>query len=835
MARGTLRIYMGAAPGVGTTFAMLAEGQRRARRGTRVVIGMADIRDRPRTADLLAGLERVAPRHLCASDGASVDALDVERILSRMPAVVLVDDLAARGASTGVTAGRWEDVEPLLASGADVIATIRISQIESLGDVVARITGEVETQTVPDSFVRAADQIELVDMTPEALRRRLAHGNIVAPEHVDATIQRLYRPGTLSALRELALLWVADRVEEPLLRYMDAHDISGWWETGERVIVAMTGAVGNDTVIRRAARIARRAHGELVGVHVTARGGLAEVTDSGLSDHRQLLIRLGGRYHEVVGDDVGSSLVAFAHAERATQLVIGASRRSRWDEVRRGSIVSQIARELRDADMHVIAAPGPPQPRPVVARGGRRVSRARSRSGWIIALIGLPLLTLVGVTARNQAGQSGPLLAYLLLVAVVAAIGGALPGTATALVASLLANWYFTPPLHRLAVEKTEDLVALVVFVSVAALIAGLVGVIARRTGEAERARAESEALARTTGALVGEQEPLPTLLAQLRSTFALDAAAILVRDDRGGGTTWRLEGAVGTPVPASPDDGESIAIDPTTSLVLVGATLGADDRRLLSAFAAQLGAALAGRALQAEAAQATLLTQANNLRDAMLQSVSHDLRTPLASIKASVTSMLQSDVSFSPDEQLDLLVTIDEESDRLNRVVANLLDMSRLQANTLEPLHVATEIDDIVAGALASVAAPADRVIVDVDALLPAVWADPGLLERALANLVANALVWSPPHEPVRVRATAHGGHVAILIADRGPGIPRDQLARVFEPFQRLGDRSSQAGVGLGLAVARGFVRAMGGELELDDTPGGGLSAIVLLPVVQP
>src|SRR5439155_5846230 len=214
---------------------------------------------------------------------------------------------------------------------------------------------------------------------------------------------------------------------------------------------------------------------------------------------------------------------------------------------------------------------------------------------------------------------------------------------------------------------------------------------------------------------------------------------------------------------------------------VLVGATLGADDRRLLSAFAAQLGAALAGRALQAEAAQATLLTQANNLRDAMLQSVSHDLRTPLASIKASVTSMLQSDVSFSPDEQLDLLVTIDEESDRLNRVVANLLDMSRLQANTLEPLHVATEIDDIVAGALASVAAPADRVIVDVDALLPAVWADPGLLERALANLVANALVWSPPHEPVRVRATAHGGHVAILIADRGPGIPRDQLARVF------------------------------------------------------
>lgn len=754
--------------------------------------------------------------------------------MARLPTVVLVDDLAARGATAGPTAGRWEDVEPLLAAGADVIATIRIAQIESLGDVVARITGLVETETVPDAFVRSAEQIELIDMTPEALRRRLAHGNIVAPERVDAAIQRLYRPGTLSALRELALLWVADRVEESLLHYMDAHDISGSWETRERVIVAMTGAVGNDTVIRRAARLARRNHGELVGVHITARGGLAEVTDSRLTDHRELLIRLGGRYHEVVGDDIASSLVAFAHAERATQLVLGASRRSRWDEMRRGSIVSRIARELRDADVHVIAASGPPQTRPMLARRGRRVSRTRSLSGWIVAVVGLPVLTLVGVGARDHVGQSGPLLAYLLLVAVVAAIGGALPGVATAIAASLLANWYFTPPLHRWAVAATEDLVALVVFISVATLIAGLVGTVARRTAEAERARAESEALARTTGALVGEQEPLLSLLAQLRSTFALDAAAILVRADLNVGTPWRLETAVGAPVPASPDDGDSIAIDARTSLVLVGAMLGADDRRLLSAFAAQLGAALAGRALQAEAAQATLLAQANNLRAAMLQSVSHDLRTPLASIKASVTSLLQSDVSFSPDEQVDLLVTIDEESDRLNRVVANLLDMSRLQANALEPSRIATEVDDVVAASLASIAAPADRVVVDVDALVPAVWADPGLLERALANLVANALVWSPPDEPVRVRASEHGGHVAISIADRGPGIPSDQLARVFEPFQRLGDRSSQAGVGLGLAVARGFVRAMGGELELDDTPGGGLSAIVLLPVVQ-
>jgi two-component system sensor histidine kinase KdpD len=364
----------------------------------------------------------------------------------------------------------------------------------------------------------------------------------------------------------------------------------------------------------------------------------------------------------------------------------------------------------------------------------------------------------------------------------------------------------------------------LIAFVSVAALIATLVGAVGRRTAEAERARAEAEALARATGTLVGDADPLPGLLAHIRATFGAEDAALHLRTH----DAWRVDASTGDRDVSALDTEEVITVGDDARLVLYGVTLSADDRRLLSVLAAQLGSALSGRALQHEAAQASLLADANELRTAMLQSVSHDLRTPLASIKASVTSLLQRDVHFTEADQQDFLETIDEESDRLDRVVGNLLDMSRLQANALEPTLMAVEVDDVVGAALVAIAAPASRVQLAIRDALPAVLADPVLLERAVANLIANALVWSPPTEPVRVSAAAVGTRVVMRIADRGPGIAPAERERVFEPFQRLGDRSSQAGVGLGLAVARGFVLAVGGTIELDDTPGGGLTVVL-------
>lgn len=825
MDRGVVRVYLGAVPGVGTTFAMLAEGRRRAERGADVVVAAVDTRGRGRTAALLEGIEQ-----LPAGPGG---AIDLPAVLARRPRVVLVDDLAARGGPDGAEGGRWRDVERLAEAGIDVVSTLWVGHIESQRDVVERITGVAQTVAIPDAFLARVEQVELVDMTPEAVRRRLAHGNIYAPDQLDPAVLDLYRPGTLTALRQLSLLWVASRIDEPLLEYLDAHEIADRWETRERVVVAVTGAPGNDSVLRRAARIARRSNGELIGVHVTARGGAAEAADDGLAERRELLARMGGRYHEVVGDDVAEALVKFARAERATQLVMGASKRSRWVEARHGSVVNTITRELRDTDLHIIASASAP---------AGLLPRARpsgiARHHWwagVLVLAGLPLAVTVGLMFDEHTLQAGPILALLAVVALGAAVGGRVVGLAGAVGASVLANWYFVSPRHTFRIASSEGAVAFVLFVVVATLIATVGDALGRRTSEAARARAEAEALARTTATLIGEHEPLQGLLSQVRATFGQSAVALLTRSGTDGAPGWQVEAASGAPEPTRPEDGDSVDIGDRARLVLVGPALGADDLRLLGAFGAQLATALANRELHAQAATAELYAEASNLRAAMLQSVSHDLRTPLASIKASITSLLQRDVAFSESDRRDLMETIDEETDRLDRVVGNLLDMSRLQANALEPRREAVDLVDVVAGALASVAAPSERVLVDLPAELPPVLADDGLLERALANLLANALAWSPPDHAVRVDAHVSAGRVVLRLADRGPGIPADARAAVFQPFQRLGDRSRQAGVGLGLAVAKGFVDAMGGDLELDDTPGGGLSVFVSLPKAEP
>ena len=821
MGRGIVRVYLGAAPGVGTTFAMLLEGQRRAARGSDVVVGVVDTHGRKRTAALVESFEVIPLID---------DTLQVDAIIARAPRVVLVDDLAGPDSANHDLGGRWRDVDRLADAGVDVISTLWVGNIDSQRDVIERVTGRTQRASVPDAFLSHVDQIELVDMTPEALTRRLAHGNIYDPDDIDADILDLFRPGTLTALRQLSLQWLAARIDEPLRAYLDAHGIAEQWETRERVVVAVTGAPGNDAAIRRAARLARRNNGELIGVHVVARDGDSESQDDALGSRRDLLVGLGGRYHEVVGDDIARTLLAFTQTERATQLVIGASRYSRRIGWRSGSVVNTITRELRDTDLHIIAPSNSHAAHASPIAIARRVSARRERGGWLLAAIALPLVVAATVASEGHVSQTGPLLALLSIVAVAAAVGGARVGLATALAGAVLANWYFTPPKKTLRVARVGDLIALIVFAAVAALIATLVGALARRTNEAKHARVEAEALARSTGTLLGEHDPLAGLLAQMRSTFVLDAVAVLEPD----GSGWRVEASAGAPVPISPGDGEAIELNASARLVLVGPTLGVEDLRLLRALTGQLGAALANRGLQQQAAQAQLFAEATNLRTAMLQSVSHDLRTPLASIKASVSSLLHHDVTFNDADRHDLLETIDEETDRLDHVVANLLDMSRLQANALTPDLVVVDIEDAIGAALAAIAAPTDAVVVQLPRDLPAVNADPVLLERALSNLLSNALAWTPDHEPVRVDARCSGNLVIVRIADRGPGIPQEQRTAVFEPFQRLGDRSRQAGVGLGLAVAKGFVEAMGGELTLDDTPGGGTSAFVALSRVE-
>jgi two-component system sensor histidine kinase KdpD len=824
MSRGTLRVYLGAAPGVGKTFAMLNEGRRRHARGTDVVVGLVETHGRALTQAQIGDLE-IVPRARVGYRGAEFEEMDVAAVIARRPAVALVDELAHTNIPGSKHEKRFQDVDDILDAGIDVISTVNIQHLESLNDVVERITGIVQRETVPDSVVRAADQIELVDMSPEALRRRMAHGNIYDPAKIDAALANYFRPGNLAALRELALLWVADRVEDSLQQYMLDHGITRPWETRERVVVAMSGAPGGDALIRRASRMAQRTKGELLGVHVRNDDGLAGPAPSLLAEHRVVLNELGGAYHEVVAAHPTDGLLGFARAEHATQLVLGHSQRSWWSHLARGSVINRVIRQSGDIDVHVISTQtgGSTESRLFEAKLGAvwGLPRRRQLVGWLMAAVGLPVLTVLLTQLRGQVTLPGDMLLYLALVVGVSTAGGSWPGLAAAVAADLLANWFFIPPVHTFTIGATDNVVALVVFLAVTAVISWLVGYAARRSVEAARGRAEAATLVRLAGALLSDQDPMAEVMSQLRAAFGLKGVSLLRRD---ASRSWLVVAAAGEQAPEVPDQAsDTVALDADTMLALAGPDLSGDDRRVLGAFTDQLAIALHGRALQADAARAGALDQANELRTALLRAVSHDLRTPLASIKASVTNLLADDIDLGPAATQELLATIDGEADRLNNLIGNLLDMSRLQSGTFELVTRDVGVDEIVAQTLASVGERGECVVAEVPEDLPRIHTDAALLERALANVIENAIDWSPPDKAVRVQASAFRGLVEIRVVDRGPGISFDQREQVFRPFQRLGDEHAGTGVGLGLAVARGFVDALGGELTIDETAGGG------------
>ena len=814
MARGTLRIYLGAAPGVGKTFAMLGEGLRRVGRGTDVVVGLVETHGRPRTAEQIGDLE-VIPRRNLDYRGTSFEEMDVDAVLARRPAVALVDEYAHSNVPGSRNAKRWQDVEELLDAGIDVISTLNMQHLESVNDVVEQITGVKQRETIPDEIVRRADQIELVDMTPEALRRRLAHGNVYPAERIDAALGNYFRQGNLGALRELALLWVADRVDEALQSYRDRHGIDRPWETRERVLVGLTGSPDGDRLIRRASRMAARARADLMAVHVRTQDGLEADSDAALSRQRALVEELGGGYREFVGEDTGATLVSGARSLNATQIVLGASRRSRWKELTRGSVVNRVIRDSGvGIDVHVISlAADDEDERPLVPRG-RRPSALPPRRQIVGLVLGGVLVVALGIVLshlRHHLSLPSVLLLYLLAVVVVAAVGGLWAALATAVVSFLVVNWFFTPPLHAFTIGETENLLALFVFLAVATIVSGFVSLAARRAADGRRAHAEAQVLA----ALAGEST-VQALLDRVRAAFGLDSVCL-----------WRVDHAETTLVAvsgrsAASDEGERFEAGPSHVLIVNGGRIRPEDRPLLTAFGREVAASLHVAELEAGVSTVDSLAAANELRTALLSAVSHDLRTPLAGIKASVTSLLADDVAWGPEDTDAFLRAIDEDADRLDALVANLLDMSRLQTGALDVDTLPIGLEEVVPAALRSIGEPADRVVVDVPGDLPRVDADPGLLERALANVLANA-IGHGGGAPVRLTAGPAGGMVDLRVCDRGPGVPPASREAMFRPFQRLGDAPSGEGIGLGLAVARGFVQAMGGAVEVEDTPGGG------------
>ncbi|MFG2030210.1 DUF4118 domain-containing protein [Streptomyces sp. NPDC048825] len=826
MGRGRLRIYLGAAPGVGKTYAMLSEAHRRVERGTDCVVAFVEHHARPRTEVMLRGLEEI-PRRELEYRGSFFTEMDVDAVLARSPQVALVDELAHTNVPGSRNGKRWQDVEELLAAGIDVVSTVNIQHLESLGDVVESITGVRQKETVPDEVVRRADQMELVDMSPQALRRRMAHGNIYQPDKVDAALSNYFRPGNLTALRELALLWVADRVDEYLQQYRGEHGIRSTWQARERIVVGLTGGPEGRTLIRRAARLAEKgAGGEVLAVYIARSDGLTSASPKELAVQRTLVEDLGGTFHHVIGDEIPSALLEFARGVNATQIVLGVSRRKGWQYVFGPGVGATVARESGpDLDVHLITHDEVGKGRGLPVARGARLGRSRIIGGWLTGIGGPALLTVLLTHTDADLGFTNDMLLFLTLTVAAALLGGLLPSLASAAFGSLLLNWYFTPPFHRLTIADPKNILALAIFVGVAVSVASVVDLAARRTHQAARLRAESEILSFLAGSVLRGETSVDALLERVRETFAMESVALLERTSDV--EPWTCAASVGPQPPIRPEDADvDMPVGDHMALALSGRVLPAEDRRVLAAFAAQAAVVLDRRRLQQEAEQARTLAEGNRIRTALLAAVSHDLRTPLAAIKAAVSSLRSDDVAWSQEDEAELLEGIEAGADRLDLLVGNLLDMSRLQTGTVTPLIREIDLDEVVPMALGGV--PEDSVELDVPETLPMVAVDPGLLERSVANIVENAVKYSPDGERVLVAASTLGDRVEVRVVDRGPGVPDEAKERIFAPFQRYGDAPRGAGVGLGLAVARGFAEAMGGTLDAEDTPGGGLTMVL-------
>ena len=779
MERGRLRLYLGAASGVGTTYAMLDEAKRRQSRGTDVMIGWVDAHQRPYTAELLADI---------LGTNASPHFLDVNAIIARHPDVVMVDELGRPNDSPDIYTAHWEDVELLLDAGINVVGTFTIQHVAPLAPQIKQIIGTTPSGAIPERFLQRAEQIELVDITPEAIRRRIAHGNVFTPTELQPSSAELFNSEAFAQLRSLTLTWLAER-----LRNDHPSDVMK-----DRVVVLLEGTRDNE-LLARATQTAQRTGAEMLALHISH--PTEEPNDDERAIRKQKVEDAGGTYHEIIGTDAPASLLAFAEAENATHIISGGAP-SRRDGMR-----------LPIADV-------------ILPETG--ISRRRRGWGFAIGAAVLAVLTLILVANRDAVSVPTSLALYLLAVVSITAIGGRWPGLLSALVAPLLANWYLIPPFHTFRINDGENILELVVFVSAATIVSAFVAVAARRATEADSAWREATTLAALSQAHAAD--PVDGILSLLVDTFQLTGVSVIdTKSD-----TNRVLACTGDQAPINLHTADFTSeISKGITLAVNGSSLTANDHRILAAFVGQLARALKERELRSIATEAEALSKADELRTAILRAVSHDLRSPLASIKASVSTLRQPDIDWPQDVREDFLFAIEDDTDRLTDIITNLLDLSRIEAGVLRPVMRALSLDEILPSALRSIDEPT-RITLAVDDSLPDFIADPALLDRVMANVLGNAVAWSPVDQNVTLQAFSRDQSIHIHVVDHGVGIPESERAKVLQPFHRLGDSSHTGGLGLGLAIADRLIAAMNGRLELRDTPGGGLTVAIVLSCAE-
>lgn len=858
--RGKLKIFLGAAPGVGKTYEMLRTAHALKAEGVDVVVGVVETHGRAETQAMLAGLE-VFPRKVRSYRGQDLAEMDLDGLIARRPAVVLVDELAHTNAPGSRHAKRHSDVEELRDAGIDVLTTLNVQHVESLNDIVARITRIRVRETVPDQVIDSADEVEVIDLTPADLIKRLGEGKVYVRDQAQRALKHYFSPGNLTALRELALRRTAQRVDDQMVTYMRSHAIAGPWAAGDRILVCISDDLVTGGLVRYAKRMADRLKAPFTAVYVeTARHQrLDEAARDRVADALRLAEQLGGEALTLPGSTVTEAIVSFAHAHNITQIVIGKSQRSRWFELIHGSVVHDLLRRAEGISVHVIAGEQV-DPDSNAARRPPAQASTRQKPQWqpylMSALFALAALA-AGVLVDDWLGLQNLSLVFLMAVLGSAVLYGFMPALFTAFASVAAYNFFFLPPLYTFTIRDPSNIWALGFFLAVALLTSRLT---ARVREQADIARARARTTAQLSAfasklAGIGDLDDLCWAACHQIALMLKLRVVLLLPDDTGLGLAsayppddhlseadhaaalWAFEngkaaGRGAATLPGSPrlylplrTDRSTVAVVGITNDDSSGPLLTPDDRRLLDALLDQAAVAIERVRLVRAIDQAKLESETERLRAAMLTSLSHDLRTPLAGIIAAVTSLKTGDAADDAPTRAALLDTLHAEAERMGRFVRNLLDMTRLEAGALEQKREPTDLADVVSGAVRRAGPILAHHVLEmaVPTDLPLVRGDHLLLEQAVFNLLDNAAKYAPAASTIRIEARRQVAHVCLSVMDRGPGIPPDLRERVFDKFFRVQARDhQQAGTGLGLAICRGFVEAMGGTVTVRDRDDG-------------
>jgi two-component system sensor histidine kinase KdpD len=846
--RGRLKVFFGASPGVGKTYAMLTAARAKRAEGLDVVIGWVETHGRAETAALAEGLERLPPREF-AYRGVTLRELDLDAALARKPGLLLLDELAHTNAPGARHAKRWQDVEELRDAGVTVYTTLNVQHLESLNDLVNRVTGIAVRETVPDRVLDAADEVEFIDLPPEELLKRLAEGKVYLPDRAAQAVRHFFRRGNLLALRELALRRTAEHVDADVQDYRRDHEIAPTWPVAERILVCVRPNPESDRLVRAARRIAARLKAEWIVAYVESPGQplLSPVERQALTRTMKLAEELGATTAALSGESVAEALLAFARQRNVSRIVVGRPLHSRWRDRLRGSLLDEIVRGSDGIEVLVIArepgeAPGAP-PRPP-AQKSRRSWPYLVSSGTVLAC------TLVCWALFQRFDNSNLVMVYLLGVAFVATRFGRRPSALAAVLSVAAFDFFFVPPHLTFAVSDTQYVVTFGVMLVVSLLISTLA---ARVRGQAEGARRRerrTQVLYGMTQDLAGARTVEEVARAATRHVHELLQGPVEVllpgvggrlapSEDAPGGdpretavAQWAFDhnraAGLGTdtlpgasslymPLRGTRSTLGVLAVRPDDALL----PLAPDQLDLLETLCRQAASGLERVRFGEQAEEARLAVETERLRSTLLSSVSHDLRTPLAAITGAASTLLEPK-ALGPEAERELKEAICEEADRLNRLVSNLLDMTRLEAGSLQLQRDWHSLEELVGTALARLEGPMQdrKVTVSIPPDLPLARVDPVLIEQLLVNLLENAFKYTPPGSPVRVAAGVNEGSVEVEVADEGPGFPEGAEQRIFEKFYR--GPSAAHGSGLGLPICKAIVTAHGGRIWAENRPRG-------------